>query len=289
MSTFTRGIFTIPEDQYHAIRVVSSTLLKEMRKSPAHARAYLNQPVESEKSLSEEKKKSFRDGKLIERAILEPHRNKGLVVKPKGMSFATAEGKQWKAAQGAAEIITAEEDAMLKGIVANVHADADVSAILKAKGKTQPSLFAVDEETGLQLKARLDWLSDGNAILDIKSTVTADPDLHGFPREVAKYRYHIQAAFYLDMCARLGVRKDCFIFLAIEKKAPYAVTPIQLDALSINKGREEYRRLLLKYKQCKETNSWPFYSSGIQIVTVPDWALREQEYQSAEAYELETV
>ena len=289
MSTFTPGIFTIPEGQYFEVKAVSSTLLKEMRKSPAHALAYLNQPVEPERNLSDEKKKSFREGKLIERAILEPNRVKGLPVKPKGMSFATTEGKQWKAAQGAAEIITSDESEMLKAIIANVYAHKDVSAILKAAGKVQPSLFAFDDETKLPLKARLDWLSDGNTVLDIKGTVTADPAPHGFPREIAKFRYHIQAAWYLDMCARVGKPKDCFVFLAVEKKPPYAITAIQLDAMSLNKGREEYQRLLLKYQECKKTNSWPAYSNKLEIVTISEWALREQEYQSAEAYELEAV
>jgi hypothetical protein len=284
MTPFTKGIHQIPEAQYFGIKAASSTLLKEMKKSPAHAYNFLNRDPEQE--ASDEKRKALRQGKLIERAILEPHRIKGLPVKPKGMSFATTEGKAWRAAHANSEILTSEEDAMLKAIAANVNADPDISAILRAGGQVQPSLFAIDEETGIPLKSRLDWLSKGNFILDIKSTVTADPDTHGFPREIAKFAYHIQAAFYLDMCARLGMPKEVFVFLAVEKKPPYVVTPIQLDRLSINKGRSEYRRLLLKYKECVEANSWPFYSRGIQIVTISDWSLREQEYESAEAYEL---
>ena len=80
--------------------------------------------------------------------------------------------------------------------------------------------------------------------------------------------------------------KDCFVFLAVEKMPPYAVTAIQLDMASLGKGREEYRRLLNKYKECQETNSWPAYSNKLEIITIPEWALREQEYESAEAYEL---
>lgn len=282
MSTFTPGVYSIPEEQYFGVKAVSSSLLKEMRKSCAHGLAYLNRPVDQEVT------DALRLGKIIDRAILEPSRLKGLAVKPKDMSFSTKEGKAWREAQRGAEIITFDENEMVKAIVANVWAHKDVSTILKAPGKAQPSLFAIDDETGLPLKARLDWLSDFNAILDIKSTVTADPAAHGFPREIAKYRYHIQAAFYLDMCARLGVPKEGFVFIAVEKKPPYPVTAIQLDAMSINKGREEYRRLLLKYKECQDAKSWPAYSNKVEIVTIPEWSLREQEYESAVAYELET-
>lgn len=281
------GIHMIPDWEYHGIKSVSSSLLKEMKKSCAHGLEYLNRPTESEKNLSEEKKKSFREGKLIERAILEPHRNKGLIVKPAGMSFATKEGKEWRAAHDGDEIITAKEDEMLKGVMASIARHRDASAILKSPGKAQPSLFAIDEETGLPLKARLDWLLEGNVILDIKTTTTANPALHGFPREIAKYSYHVQAAFYLDMCARLKMPKDCFVFLAVEKTAPYLVTAIQLDAMSVNKGRNEYQRLLKLYKECSDTNLWPSYSDKIEIVTLPEWSLREEAYESAFAYQLE--
>lgn len=278
------------EYRYHGIKAVSSTLLKEMRKSALHAKTYLEQPQEPEKSLSEEKKKAFREGKLIERAILEPERLSRTIVKPEGMSFATKEGKAFKedARIAGKDVITFAEEAMLRGITDSVASHKDLSAILKASGMAQPSLFAEDEETGLPLKARLDWLSEGNVVLDLKSTATADPAPHGFPREIAKYRYHLQAYWYLMMAELCGKPKDCFVFVAIEKKAPYCVTTIQLDSVSIGKGRDECRRLLAKYKECVTLNSWPGYSDKLEIVTIPEWSLREEEYESPIAYQLES-
>lgn len=279
MSTLPTGVFQIPEEQYFAKQAVSSSLLKEMRKSPAHGLAYLNRKPEPDTDAQ-------RLGKIIDRAILEPARIKSLVVKPQDMSFATKEGKAWRDAHAGAEIIKFDEMEMVKAIVNNVRNHPIAGTLLKTAGKAQPSLFAYDEETGLYLKSRLDWLSGSNFIVDLKSTTTANPAMHGFPREIAKWRYHIQAAFYLDMCARLKIPVEAFVFIAMEKEAPFAVTTMQLDEASIAKGREEYRSLLLKYKECSETKRWPAYSEKMEIATIPDWALREQEYESPVAYEL---
>jgi exodeoxyribonuclease VIII len=282
LMTYHPGIYQIPEEIYFAQQAVSNSLLKHMDKSPAHGLAYQNRAYEKPTPAQ-------KLGKLIHKAILEPSRIKGIPVKPKGLNLSTKAGIEWKTALAGADYITTDEYEMLLGIGKSILSHKDAAALLKSKGKVEHSLFAIDEETKLPLKARIDWLSDSNFLLDIKSTVTASPDQHGFVKQMALMRYHVQAAFYLDMCARLEVPVQAFTFVAVEKEPPYAVTLIQLDDLSITKGREEYRRLLNLYKKCQDEGHWPAYSDKIELVSLPDWALRKQPYESAVAYQLETT
>lgn len=66
-------------------------------------------------------------------------------------------------------------------------------------GKPQVSVLWTDEETGVPMKARYDYLKPG-LIVDLKTFSNGS----GFPvdiavaRSIATYKYHIQAATYLD-------------------------------------------------------------------------------------------
>ena len=77
-------------------------------------------------------------------------------------------------------------------------------------------------------------------IIDIKTT--SDKSLSSFKSSAYKYGYHRQAAFYLD-----GFQAKEFIFVVIEKKAPYNVGVYIAGEDFINRGRSEYFELLTIY------------------------------------------
>ena len=58
-----------------------------------------------------------------------------------------------------------------------------------------------------------------------------------------------------------------FLFLVIEKAAPYAISIYQLDETSLEQGRHEFKQLLVRYKHCLEANDWPAYA--IQEISLP--------------------
>jgi hypothetical protein len=278
------GIYTIPEAQYFAVHAFSNSLGQQMLRSAQHGYTYLTRTVDEEPTEAQ----VF--GKLCHKAVFEPHRmNQNIAVKPKGMSFATKEGKAWREAQGTKEIVPAKDMDRVAGIVKSVYANPDASRILKTVGgKAEQSIFVNDPETGVLLKCRPDFYG-GNFIVDGKSTRTADPDEHGFPREIALMRYYVQAAFYLDVARLAGLKVETFLFIAFEKEPPFACTVFQLDEMSLAKGREEYKRALKLYAECLKTNVWPGYTKQMEIVSIPDWALRRQPFESAIAYEMEAT
>lgn len=62
-----------------------------------------------------------------------------------------------------------------------------------------------------------------------------------------------------------------FVFIAVEKKPPYAVAVYVLDSDSVDLGRAQYRRDLNRYAQCLQTDTWPGYGDKIQTISVPGW------------------
>lgn len=264
------GILSLPEAQYRAAEGISKSALDYIAppRTPAHYKAYTDGLLYTETT------PAMRLGSMIHRAILEPDTVKGAwVVKPEGMTFTTKEGKEWRAAQ-TLPIITADEAATISGMRDSVHAHPAVKRVL-ANCKTECSLFANGAD-GVLRKARIDALPEsGNVIVDIKSCQSADPDL--MSKSVMAYRYHVQAAYYIDICRLLGIDKEQFLFVCVEKTPPYAVAVYALEQDAIDMGRMEYQRDLAAVKHCTSTGVWPSFTTDITALALPMWAQKQAE------------
>jgi len=145
-------------------------------------------------------------------------------------------------------------------------------------GKPEQSAFWQDEQHGVWRRARFDWLPevvDGRLIIvDYKSTVSAEPG--AVARSFAKYGYASQASWYVDAAHALGLADEVgFLFVFQEKTAPYLVTVVQPDQEALAVGRALNDRALEVYAECRATGTWPSYSSEIQTVSLPAWAVRD--------------
>lgn len=144
------------------------------------------------------------------------------------------------------------------------------------RGTAEESLFWRDQPTGIMRRARLDWLPEpgrGRLIIpDYKTCASADPD--ALAKSVHRFGYHQQASFYLDGVQALGLGDEtaAFVFVCQEKKAPYLVTIIELDAMALRIGGIRNRRAIDIFVECTATNHWPGYSDGIELLSLPAWA-----------------
>lgn len=126
----------------------------------------------------------------------------------------------------------------------------------------------------VKCKSKMDWQSHNGFIVDLKTTEDASPE--GFGKSVWNYRYHVQGAFYLDAYEyHYGQPARGFIFIAVEKKPPYAVAVYFLPPDVIDIGRREYEADLRVYHRCLVTNEWPGYPTTIQPIQLPAWAMRK--------------
>ena len=270
MSAFQDGAegvyFDLAEDIYRAATGVNISALKSMGKSPAHYLAQLTQP-------KSEPTPAMVFGTLLHRAALEPHKLEGsFAVKPDGMTFVTKEGKAWRDAQ-TLPIITAEQNEALKGAAVSVAEHKAVKKILNLDdARREVSVFKrriKKNPNSTLLKGRLDIVFDDDerntCIADIKTTEDASPE--GFAKSIAAFGYAQQAAYYMDL-----LEASFFLFIAVEKVAPYAVGVYCLDAESIALGREKNTRQLDLLEQCQESGIWPAYSQEIETITLPRWA-----------------
>ncbi|GAB2784616.1 hypothetical protein HNQ93_002465 [Hymenobacter luteus] len=117
------------------------------------------------------------------------------------------------------------------------------------RGTAELTHTATHTETGLTVKIRPDLLVvtprlGRRVLVDFKTT--SCQDYAHFVGTIEQYDYDRQAAFYSDV---LGA--DRFLFVGVQKKAPYAIWLVELsaDAYSMEQGRKKYRRLLKLYAE----------------------------------------
>jgi hypothetical protein len=190
---------------------------------------------------------------------------------------AAKEAKAQARAEGKIPVLAADVE-VVDAMAAKLREHPVASALLDPDhGKPEQSLFAQDEESGgVWLRAMLDWLPNpgpGRVIVpDYKSTAdTGDPEAFG--RTMANFRYHGQAAWYLDLMRMLGLADDdaAFVFIVQSKQAPYLVSVLEPDEEAVEIGRAENRAAINLYAKCTSNNEWPGYDEGVVPASLPGW------------------
>lgn len=161
-------------------------------------------------------------------------------------------------------------DAMAEAVLAHPLA----RAILESEGRAEQSLFWTDEETGVDCRGRIDWLTataDGRPFLaDLKTTASAAPD--DFGRSVHTYGYGLQDRWYTAGFHAATGQDAAFAFICVEKTAPHLVTVGSIDDTARDIGERQMRDALDLYRRCVDTDTWPAYSDDFITYPSPRWA-----------------
>lgn len=154
----------------------------------------------------------------------------------------------------------------------------------KDRGTAEVSLFWTDAGTGVDCRARLDFLDHQTArrtlVTDLKTCANADP--HAFGRTAQDFGYDLQAAWYLDAVANARGDEDAaFLHVLVEKEPPYLVSVPQLDEPSVDLGRRKAERARAMFRDCTEADVWPGYSTEVEPVALPRWAFYDEERRAS--------
>lgn len=266
------GIYTLDFKTYRAEHGVSQSDLKLLRQSPAHLKYQREHPKEPTQAMIL--------GQLEHYLVLEPSLfTRSFWTKPetygpdkKKWHGGAKECKTWLAEHAERPVISAEEEEILLGMAESIRNHPSARAALM-QGEPERCLFWEDAETGLQCKARCDWLS-GNAIVDVKGCQDASPA--AFAKNIANMGYDIQAAYNLQGARACGLGKECFLFIAVEWTPPHFLSVFQIGDNSLRSGDVKVRRLLSTYMDCVSKDVWPAYADDVQVIEVPAWAMANE-------------
>ncbi len=262
------GIYLgVHEETYHSCQAAVSKHMLDGVELPERLRWELDH---------KENKKSdaLIEGSLLDCLVFEPHEFPARFwVIPENLNTRTNDGKARiaeVAATGKQPIKPAQKKAaeiQRDGIRRLSYAD-----MLLSTGYAQVVLVWEDPATGLMCKSRLDWWNNVlNDCVDLKTVREAS--MHIFGRQVAEYRYHVQAGFYnAGWKALTGEPFTNFQFLLVEKRPPYCAAVRHLDIPAIARGNYLWRRDLLRYAVCYTDGRWPGYADDSVAQGIPSWA-----------------
>ena len=142
-------------------------------------------------------------------------------------------------------------------------------------GCARHEVTAVWQEGVTFCRARYDVLhvdEHKNAtVWDWKST--ADISDRGIERTISKYRYDVQAAFYLRGLEALSykVPQLSFVFVFFETVAPFTVRRVVLSGEYLQQARKEVNEAIRMWQQCLAANSFPTTPPDTLTVEIPHY------------------
>ena len=123
-------------------------------------------------------------------------------------------------------------------------------------------------EQDLLLKVKSDVLRypvnmphKSNSIILVDYKTTADCSVKGFTSSIRKYQYDLQAAWYKRGFEKAGFNVVAFIFVAQEKKKPFASKIFRMSHTDMDSGWQRMESLLTEYNAVLNGKETTIYNS----------------------------
>lgn len=255
--------------EYHNTPAISKSDLDLIAKSPMHYKlSKENKPDQTAAMLL---------GSVTHKLVLEPEKFADEYIVAPDVDKRTKEGKaKWAEFISEVDNLTVIDSEMYeqaKAIATAVY-NHPVAAKLLQGGQAELSYFWLDND--IECKCRPDYLrEDIKTVIDFKTTQCSSPE--EFTKSAYNYRYHVQAAWYLNGLKACDVDVENFIFIAVETKPPYPVVVYVADELMIKLGRIEAAENLETYRKCLASDIWYGYEETPKVhsLSLPDWVARK--------------
>ena len=155
---------------------------------------------------------------------------------------------EWKTCLGMAEAVLSNP--------VYTHYASDIEGIAEGTGYFKYN--------GASCKVRPDLYIPDGTIIDLKST--QDASEVGFRKSVRNFGYNFQTCFYMEAMRALGLPARQFIFVCVEKTAPYLTATYTLTASEIDRQKPRMQKACEIWATCMETGVWPGYPE--EVVTL---------------------
>lgn len=266
-----------PMHEYATWPGASNSQLTRLMRSPAHLRAYLEEPSKDTPALV--------FGRAAHAAILEPDLFASTYIEqPAGLDRRTKAGKELWAElcdeYGEDRVLSPTAYRACLGMRDSVHAMRRAAGMLTGPGEVE--LSCGWDMDGVRCKGRFDRHSPeiaGGAVVDLKTT--NDASRLGFERSIFSYGYHRQAAMYLAGARALGIPARHYVIIAVEKEPPYGVGVFRLTEGAVDAGAQQLRPLLSLYARLQEIprTEWWGYPDEVRDVSLPAYAWNQLDDQ----------
>lgn len=271
-------VYDVTEREYHAHRALSSTGARRLLESPARFNYW--------RTHQEPGKQSFDVGTAVHTKVLgvgagtiaypAEHITASGSVSTKAATVAWADEQRANGLTPIAPAQAARVDGMAEAVLAHPTA----RALFEQPGHSEASVFATDQDTGVDMRARFDRIAievPNPVAVDLKTTAKL-ASVDGFARTVASYGYDVQQEFYERAFENAtGYPRIPFVFVVVESEAPHLVAVHSLDIEWQQMGAAKVQRALELYAECSQTGIWPGYPTEAQLLSPPNYLVYQHE------------
>jgi hypothetical protein len=270
---------------YHQNDAVSSTRLMDLRPCPLfyygrHIAKTIPGPKSDAFDIGNAAHWLILEGRaaLEARTVLQPATYDNDKGESKPWTYAANVCKAWREMHRGKVILCAEDFALVDRMAAAVGENPDAAALLsggesEVTFRVQHPAFAVQcradmwHATILPARERGPLYELGPTCVDLKTCDT----IERFRSEYFKLRYYYRAAFYIDVIEQVTGERPAFVFVVVEKSAPYRCEVFEPSEADLELGRNEMLADLKTLKGCFESGIWPGSKLGVQPIELTAW------------------
>lgn len=266
-STAPKWTLSISEQLYHADshagRFLSSSMLREFRRCPAHYYRIVNGGAETHGS------KAFRLGKAAHKLVLEgeqAYRSNFIVGGPwnevTGKSFSHGCGafSQWVEEYGVNPevVVTPSEEADLLCMVEALGRHGEAGRLLREGWAERVARVEIE---GIGCQARFDWLREDGVGVELKTT----GDIGRFEEDARRFGYLHQLAFYRDVARAAGGGELNMVVVVLEKRRPFRVGVWRFEEAVLEPYAVQNRTAMKALGRCRKEGRWPTGYEGTRV------------------------
>jgi len=142
-----------------------------------------------------------------------------------------------------------------------------VKALVELRGLNEQAITWEDAETGLPMRARMDRvLIEAGLIVDLKTTSSSNTK--EWEKSSWEFRYHCQAALYIEAARQEWGRDFGFCFVCVSSGNPVQVAVRVPDEALLEAGRLDNRETIREVAECWRSGDW--WQS--ETYSAPYWA-----------------
>jgi hypothetical protein len=259
------GLYRCSSNWYHSQCCigpsVSSTGLRTIfMKSPAHfwQTSSLNPRYEDARTADE--KEALLVGRAAHHILLgQENFERHFVIRPSIFdNWLTKKAKEWRKEMWdeGFDVLEPKHIIQIAGMRRGLANDPLVQQGI-LNGAIELSMFWLDEETGLWLKARPDAIPNEDGDYgDLKTTVSVDDD--AIRRTIGERGYFMQGALTGEgHKALFKTEMQSFTLAFVEKKEPFCAATSTIPEADLDLGHEANRAAMRMLKRCMEAGRWP--------------------------------
>lgn len=234
---------------YLDVDAISQSFLSKMHNSPAMALWERDHPKETDAMIT---------GRIVHGMVLEPETyfNKmwfadHYAILPAGMRKDPRAKKyqEWLVDVGERTVIREKDLDNCSAIAGAV--SSRIGPL--SSGRAEITMFYKGKH--FDFKARIDYLSSDDCIIDLKTTRSAHPA--SFKKSIENYGYDIQAAMYCYLYTRLtGKTIKEYKILAVEKEQPYISEMYTLSEGTLALGTQKLQEAIGLYDKYKDKDAY---------------------------------